>query len=61
MKMKKLQIKKTIDKILLDHKIVSDMYKLKQILFNIVSNSFKYTQHGFINLVAKVVTVREIK
>eukprot|EP00347_Sterkiella_histriomuscorum_P023930 403332893 len=60
-KMKKLQIKKSIQRVLLDHKIQSDVLKLKQILFNIMSNSFKYTQHGFISLVARIVTVREIQ
>ena len=36
-----------------DVKIISDENRLKQIILNLVSNSFKFTKSGFIKILAK--------
>ncbi|CDW79185.1 multi-sensor hybrid histidine kinase [Stylonychia lemnae] len=59
--MKQIQINKSIQSVILNNNLLIDHEKLSLVLFNILSNAFKYTQSGFIALSAKVVTYRELQ
>jgi signal transduction histidine kinase len=52
-KSNKIKTKMHIDSTLFNIKLHTDENRLKQILLNFISNSFKFTQQGFINLKAK--------
>ncbi|CDW81259.1 multi-sensor hybrid histidine kinase [Stylonychia lemnae] len=59
--MKKIKINKSIQSLILNNNLLIDHEKLQLVLFNILSNAFKYTQSGFIVLTAKIMSYRELQ
>eukprot|EP00347_Sterkiella_histriomuscorum_P016913 403351370 len=60
-KMKSLQINKLFSNTILSNNIIVDLEKLQILLFNILSNAFKYTQQGFIMFSAKILTYSDLQ
>lgn len=60
-KMKQIQIKKKICLQIENNKIFIDKDKLNLVLFNVISNAFKYTQNGCISLSSKIKSYIEIQ